>query len=295
VSDEDSISTSITRTVGELIKDPAKELSALVTDHIKYYRWRSLVRISERAKEIRKARGLDSNSVPIKLLIPLLEEGSKEEEDSEMIEIWARLLASADTGMTSFDLICIEILGKLTSREAAIVQAIGSQGGSKGFHHSLSFALDGGAGKLSHAVNTSSEGLLRVNEKGLGALEELLHYLRSEPAVFTWRRIRIPVSSEERVVFQGHSQSEYCECEESIFALKRMGLIEDLSILFTIYKDMNNQYEIRQRRGDAKRSRMRSQSGKQEAIALDATVYEFTEIGDLLWKKIGASEEGVPG
>jgi transcriptional regulator with XRE-family HTH domain len=116
---------SVSKAVGALLSSPASEFSELVADQIRYYRWRSLVRIAERAREIRLEKGISQEEVPLKMLLPILEEGSKESEESDICENWAQLLANASSDYNSFDLACIEFLKRITSDEAKIIDDIG--------------------------------------------------------------------------------------------------------------------------------------------------------------------------
>ena len=172
MNQDDEIKKSIIRTIGELITDPAKELSAAVTDQIKYYRWRSLLRISQRASELRKLRGNSDRVVPIKVLIPLLEEGSKEDEDGEMIDIWARLLAGSDSKANSFDLMCIELLGKLTSLEAKIIQSIGEMSGQQAAFNAIKFKLGEDFAEPSGIIEMV-DGYPALTEKATNSLKDV--------------------------------------------------------------------------------------------------------------------------
>lgn len=86
----------VSKALSSLLSAPTNEISELIADQVRYFRWKALVRIAERAKEIRNANGMNDKSIPLKVLLPILEEGSKEEESSDMCERWANLLASVD-------------------------------------------------------------------------------------------------------------------------------------------------------------------------------------------------------
>jgi hypothetical protein len=85
-------------------------------------RWQVQLKILDKAKAILSARGLEPQSVPLKVLVPLLEQASLEDEaDDEMVVRWAALLANAAGGgsrvLPSFP----AILAQLSSEEARIL------------------------------------------------------------------------------------------------------------------------------------------------------------------------------
>lgn len=75
---------------------PAAELGELLGDEIRFWRWRNAVRLLTRAQEIADERGLDPQIVPGRVFFPVLESASMEDEP-EMAERWASLLATAAT------------------------------------------------------------------------------------------------------------------------------------------------------------------------------------------------------
>jgi len=116
-----NVGKEISEALGALIKSPASEFSELLADQIRYFRWRSLLRIARKAKEIRANSDLSHDAVPLKLLLPILEEGSKEDPDDPICDLWANLLARSSNTYGAFDLICVDILKKLSKREAEIL------------------------------------------------------------------------------------------------------------------------------------------------------------------------------
>jgi hypothetical protein len=116
------INDQLAKSVSKLVDNPFSELSGIITDNLRYFRWKSAIKIMDKADKIKKERGFGDGAVPIKLLMPILEEGSKEQEDSEIIDLWANLLAMSCSETNSFDFTCIEILKQLTPTEANIIQ-----------------------------------------------------------------------------------------------------------------------------------------------------------------------------
>src|SRR4051812_19777659 len=75
---------------------PSQELGAWIADHIRFRRWKSEIKILRKAREHAEKAGFAPQEVPLKTLAPLLEGGSLEDEDDdEMIDRWAALLANA--------------------------------------------------------------------------------------------------------------------------------------------------------------------------------------------------------
>jgi len=134
------------REVAELAKpmlgSPAKELSELIADRVRFWRWKSAIRIMGRAKEIREGEGIQKNGVSLKFFLPFVEEVSKESEiDDEISEMWAHLLVRADKSTTGFDLMCLDLMSSIGAAEAVLLKKI--------FHSShLSEFVKGKAGQV---------------------------------------------------------------------------------------------------------------------------------------------------
>lgn len=101
------------------------ELSQLIADRVRFWRWRSAVRIMKQANEIREKEGLVGRKVPLKFFLPFIEEASKESEnENEVSELWTRLLATADKSTTGFDLVCLDVLRSIGGAEAVLLRQI---------------------------------------------------------------------------------------------------------------------------------------------------------------------------
>jgi Abortive infection alpha len=106
---------------------PVAEASDFLSDKIRYFRFRSAVRTIERAREIIRQRGIRPKEIPLKFLIPFLEECSYEEEDSPLVEQWARLLADASKEFSSLHMAIKDVLKNISGAEAKIIEYLGSQ------------------------------------------------------------------------------------------------------------------------------------------------------------------------
>jgi Abortive infection alpha len=81
--------------LGKVFKEPLDQVSGIVSDRLKFFRWQRQVRMAEEAEKILKSRGTqETRAVPPKLALPLIEAASLEEDD-DLQNLWAKLLANA--------------------------------------------------------------------------------------------------------------------------------------------------------------------------------------------------------
>jgi hypothetical protein len=109
--------------IGKVAGSPASELGEYVADHIRLRRFKSNIRIMEAAERYVAEAGLEPSVIPYKTLVPLLERGSLEDDES-MIEKWAALLANAAADPAAVLPSYAEILGQLSPVEARIVNEL---------------------------------------------------------------------------------------------------------------------------------------------------------------------------
>lgn len=79
--------------LGRLINPAAEEVGLLISDNIKYYRFKNQVRILLKAKEYVEKKNISIKEIPIKILVPLLENASLEDNDT-LQNKWANLLVN---------------------------------------------------------------------------------------------------------------------------------------------------------------------------------------------------------
>lgn len=78
--------------------DPVlNQLGQYIADKIRFLRFRNSLKAAERANAILSEHGLERHRVSPKVLVPILESAGLE-EDEDLIELWACLLASAASG-----------------------------------------------------------------------------------------------------------------------------------------------------------------------------------------------------
>ena len=113
--------------IAKIIDRPLKQAFGIVEDRLKYIRWERQVRLMQRADEFLKSRGLSipTRPVPLKIAIPIIVEGSLEEDD-KLQDIWAQLLTNAadrDSGVEVRHMF-LSILKDLTSQDVTVLNRI---------------------------------------------------------------------------------------------------------------------------------------------------------------------------
>jgi hypothetical protein len=108
-----------------LLGEPLKEVGGILKDRISSRRHANLISIVRKAQERLADAGISPKAVPLKIIHPLLEYASLEEE-SGMQERWAALLASAADSMETGQVLPAfpEILKQLSKREALFLNAV---------------------------------------------------------------------------------------------------------------------------------------------------------------------------
>jgi hypothetical protein len=98
-----------------------REISASIADRVRARRMRAQIRLLEQAQDHLREAGRDPREVKWNVLFPLLEAGSLE-EDPDMVERWAALLANAaDPEVSEVPPSFPEILKQLSPTEARIL------------------------------------------------------------------------------------------------------------------------------------------------------------------------------
>lgn len=113
--------------ISKFVAGPLEQGVGIFEDKLKYLRWERQVRLMERAEAFLSKRGLDSPTrpVPLKLAIPLMQEGVLEEDDS-LQDRWATLLVNAadkDSGVEVYRSY-VDILSQLSPLETKILDTI---------------------------------------------------------------------------------------------------------------------------------------------------------------------------
>lgn len=81
--------------VAKVFKEPIAEVSGLITDRLRFVRWRRMVAMSDEVNQILEEKGVSkTKAVPPKLALPIFEDSSLE-EDPNIQNLWNHLLANA--------------------------------------------------------------------------------------------------------------------------------------------------------------------------------------------------------
>jgi hypothetical protein len=102
----------------------ADEVADMLRDSIRVYRYQRQLRLLEKAETMASKAGFTPQAVPLKLLFPLLE-GASLEEDEDIHTMWSALLANA-SHPSSLNLVLpsfAEVLRVLTPEEARLLNA----------------------------------------------------------------------------------------------------------------------------------------------------------------------------
>jgi len=109
--------------VAKVFKEPIAEVSGLITDKLRFVRWKRMVQMSDEVNQILEDKGVDeTRAVPPKIALPIFEDSSLE-EDPSIQSLWNHLLANAmdpefnDEIRYGF----IEMIKNLTGNEANLL------------------------------------------------------------------------------------------------------------------------------------------------------------------------------
>jgi len=79
----------------KVFKVSVEEIAGIVTDKLRFVRWRRLVQMSDEVEQILQEKGVtDTRAVPPKLALPIFEDASLE-DDPNIQHMWNHLLANA--------------------------------------------------------------------------------------------------------------------------------------------------------------------------------------------------------
>jgi hypothetical protein len=113
-----------TAIVKRMLGPAADEISERIRDEVRVYRYARQLKLLEKAERMANEAGFTPKAVPIKLLFPLLE-GASLEEDDGLHDLWAGLLANASHDVTA-NLVrpsFIELLKMMTPDVATLLDA----------------------------------------------------------------------------------------------------------------------------------------------------------------------------
>jgi hypothetical protein len=109
-----------------VLREPGEALGGLLGDKIRERRHSNLIKITARAQERLKAAGVTPKEIPLSIIHPALEAASLE-EDPDLQEMWANLLASTAGPRTEEDGVApsfATILKELRARDVKFLNAL---------------------------------------------------------------------------------------------------------------------------------------------------------------------------
>ena len=109
----------------KIVNPPLKEIGGLLSDQVKYLRFKNQIKIITKAENLLNQKGIPFKKVPLKTLASLLDYSSWE-EDTNIQKKWSALLANYASSKMSNDIsLCyVEILNQLTSIEVKILDIL---------------------------------------------------------------------------------------------------------------------------------------------------------------------------
>lgn len=110
-------------TLTDIIR-PFSESRGLRADQIRLQREDIAISIARKALERKRLENIEMLQVPNKLLIPILEKGSLEEEDSPFIDWWANLLVTAGEANSKVRPYFTELISYLGPSEAKVLDGL---------------------------------------------------------------------------------------------------------------------------------------------------------------------------
>ncbi len=109
----------------KLVGPAVEETGLLLQDTVRVYRLKNQLRVLDKTQEMLNRSGIDPKSVPLRILVPLLE-GAALEDDDNLATKWAALLANAakQGENVNFTSSFSNILSQLSPRDVAILDIL---------------------------------------------------------------------------------------------------------------------------------------------------------------------------
>lgn len=163
-------SIPFTGIVKRMLGPAADEVAEMWRDQVRVYRYERQVRLLEKVEKIANEAGFTPQAVPPKILFPLLE-GASFEDDENLHDMWANLLANAASqdGDRKVKPGFIAILRQMDPDEAALLQWMAERtpGGTEEVDISSAPFTDGDIGVLADSLE-ASQLIRRADSHNLG-------------------------------------------------------------------------------------------------------------------------------
>jgi hypothetical protein len=106
--------------IDKIIPDFVKDSGGLFSDNVKFWRWKNQVKIVLKAREFLNSKNIEPQKIPLKILVPLLENASLE-ENHEIQDMWATLLSKYLAGDKSIKFNFITTLKEISPLEVKVL------------------------------------------------------------------------------------------------------------------------------------------------------------------------------
>ncbi len=108
----------------KIIYPPLEEVGLLLSDNVKIWRYKNQIRLLKNVESFVKKRNISTQKIPVKILLPLLEHSSLE-EDPDLIKMWENLLINYIDSKKSFkNSIFPKVLAEISSDEAKFINSL---------------------------------------------------------------------------------------------------------------------------------------------------------------------------
>lgn len=114
---------AIEKFVAAIIPNFVKEAGGILSDQVREWRYKNQIRILGKAKKYCEQHSITPGKIDLKFLVPLIENAALE-EDENMQNKWAALLANAAANNENVRPSFIDILKQLNHQEALILDAL---------------------------------------------------------------------------------------------------------------------------------------------------------------------------
>jgi hypothetical protein len=155
--------------IGKLIGPSAEELGLFLSDNIKYLRYKNQIRILLKARKYVQDRNISTKEIPLKILVPLLENSSLEENE-ELQEKWAVMITNlCDSDFNLQSQIFPYILSQISKEEFHQLKILGEKENSyiKDKNEYWSYIYDNSVGEiLPNEIKILEKKLTNVEQEG---------------------------------------------------------------------------------------------------------------------------------
>ena len=149
--DQDAIAKFFSGILPDFVKDGI----GILSDQVKLWRWSNQINIIKKAQAKIEASGLSKKQIPLKVLVPIIQNSSLE-QDENMQDKWANMLANAATGSVEVSPNYAAILNELSPIEVVILDKI-YQEVNKEADYQKRKALQFDTSKLKSMLNVTEE------------------------------------------------------------------------------------------------------------------------------------------